>query len=1531
MKRNPVGRKYIGILALAICAGVANGCNWDDSLYQTYVSNDTIVTCEGMSKILVDGFTCTPEGCADCNASELSKCQKFIDSGAFEYSICPREYAQCVDGVCQVSPCVAGQHLKNGACVDDTVQECGSAGNNCENRQGWKEGVCKEGVCKATACLEFSTLQDGECVLAECVGGFLYNHECHKSTVEQCGSISNNCAETVSGWADGNCENHICVPTECKPGYHLNNQADACVGDDNMNCGLIGYACHKGEVCVGGECRENCGLGEILCNHNNVMTCAEPKTNPKYCGIKSADDCGEEAFECAEGEVCVEGNCVQNSCPNTGDTLCYNYLSSQNECINVNADSSAHCGACNYACDAHRLLHATSNTCEAGKCLYTCDTGFVNVGVGQDEASVLCIDPLTDNQYCGAAEDSYGEDCTKKSGMVCVAGKCVYNSCTGNTTNPDLCDISGANVCKNIRSNDADHCGACNYKCSEHSVQNAQSDSCVGGKCSYTCINGYVNVGTGNTADTIECVDPKTDSKHCNATDSSKGKECAVGQVCVDGACLQNSCTDSSETLCSVNSVNQCINVSSTNVNHCGACNYKCSEHAIQNAVSSSCISGKCHYSCTGGYVNVALTAFADTIKCVDPKTDNSYCGATAALSPGKKCGDGQVCVDGQCVYNSCTNKSETLCSTTNGNQCINVNSDDKNHCGTCNYKCSEHAVQDAISSTCSSGKCEYTCSTGYVNVGDGKTADAIRCIDPKTNSDYCNATDSTKGTKCGAGMVCVDSKCVYNSCTNKSETLCSTTSGNQCINLNSDDKNHCGTCNYKCSDHAVQNATSDTCSAGKCQYSCIAGYVNVGNGNTADTIKCIDPKTNSDYCNATNTSKGTKCDSGQVCVDSKCVYNSCTNKSETLCFTTNGNQCINLSTGVVDNEKVNHCGACNYACEDHAIQNATSNKCVSGKCEYSCVAGYVNVGDGKTADTIKCIDPMTNSDYCNATNTSKGTHCESGQVCVEGKCVYNSCTNEGKTLCSTSDGNQCIDLNGDNEKHCGACNYVCASHVVANAAFSACSAGVCRYACTGDLVNIGLDNTAETIHCVDPKSIEYCGAKSNSNIGKNCDSIKNADKVTCNEGKCVVSLCSSGYHWNNNTSSSDDNVCVANTNNACALPKAPIDKIDVLDCTEKAEIGICKPDGKCYVSGCKGDYHIHTYAVDGNICEKDSPEHCGSENNSCMTEGVEKTNCVSKNCVVINCALNYHITADGTGCEINTVEDCGESHSKCDVQNAINTCTTAGKCEFTCDLNYHKTADGTGCEIDDKDHCGSHETSCLSTIVTDAECVINGTTKTCKATSCADGYHLNGNECEADDKTHCGSHETSCLSTIVTDAECVINGTTKTCKATSCADGYHLNGNECEADDKTHCGSHETSCLSTIVTDAECVINGTTKMCKATNCAENYHLYNDTCEKDTIEHCGVDRVVCEKAQNGTADCDNGTCMKSCNNTYLLDLCNGSCVDFQSDMNHCGDCDAKCDESVIPNGDKFACNKGICNVEICVDGYHVENNSCVQN
>lgn len=542
-----------------------------------------------------------------------------------------------------------------------------------------------------------------------------------------------------------------------------------------------------------------------------------------------------------------------------------------------------------------------------------------------EEGGVLCynkcINPKTSSQYCGAddncSEESY-TDCTKNlTENMCVAGQCS-SSC------PD-----GQKNCQ----------GVCLEWSSNHVLECPDSQM--------ICDADYADCD-GDASNGCESAILR-DSAHCGGC----GMACEDGEVCLEGACVTNHCSDSL-TLCATDSGNQCMDTKGSDINHCGACGYMCPATQT-NATLKGCVAGQCEYECTSPYTNIGSATHTN---CVDLSSDHKNCG-----SIGNICTTGAVCLDGQCTLVNCSG-GLTLCATDSGNQCIDLGGTDADNCGTCGYQCSEHPQANATSNVCLDGRCQYECEYDYQNAG---TASSPNCVDFKTDNKHCGS----KGNACQPGQVCVDGKCITNSCTGNL-TLCATDSGNICMDVNGSDANNCGACGYQCSEHSKLNARSSTCKEGKCQYTCDVGYVNSG---TEISPICVNIMSDAKNCGAL----GLNCltvieNSAEVsCNNSLCSVTSCKESYHKY-----GNEC--------EKDDLTNCGTHGVTCSKSDVANSLIVSCDTGKCmAKACENGYSPTVAGKCkAQTV--IDESCGSSLykCPESSAQAGACCSTLAQCHE-------------------------------------------------------------------------------------------------------------------------------------------------------------------------------------------------------------------------------------------------------------------------------------------------------------------------------------------------------------------------------------------------------------------------------------------------------------------------------------------------------------------------------------------------------------------
>ena len=266
--------------------------------------------------------------------------------------------------------------------------------------------------------------------------------------------------------------------------------------------------------------------------------------------------------------------CVKSTCNNAS--------------VNLYTDN-LNCGGCGIVCENGVI-------CENGNCKDTCKSDQILCN-GQ------CIDPQTDNRYCGAQKG-----CTNytncPSGNVCSVGECS-ESC-----------ISGQILCNGqciIPDTDNLYCGA-KEGCKEH-TSCSSGTVCSGGECRESCLSGQILCNG-------QCIDPDSDNRYCGAKEGcAESSKCKDGEVCSGGKCGVT-CV-SGQILCN----GQCIDPTTDN-RYCGA-KEGCTDY-IGCPSGQSCSNGQCKTSCLS---DQALCRG----KCINPQTDNAYCGAKGTCSVENK------------------------------------------------------------------------------------------------------------------------------------------------------------------------------------------------------------------------------------------------------------------------------------------------------------------------------------------------------------------------------------------------------------------------------------------------------------------------------------------------------------------------------------------------------------------------------------------------------------------------------------------------------------------------------------------------------------------------------------------------------------------------------------------------------------------------------------------------------------------------------------------------------------------------------
>ncbi len=407
-----------------------------------------------------------------------------------------------------------------------------------------------------------------------------------------------------------------------------------------------------------------------------------------------------------------------------------------------------------------------------------------------------CIDPLTNNQFCGATGDCQGQNAGTHcdAGTTCINGTCQI-SCLANQL---VCGNDNERRCIDPLS-DNQFCGAklggtCHDENDEsddyQGVACPDDQSCQNGTCKRTCSSheklsedglcyplssfelfhwqeGQIGVCVDHYADcdgdqSNGCeTDLFNDDLNCGECENNVAphQTCKLGEI----VCLE------SYDDCDGDSTNGCETNIFDDINNCGACGY-----VIQNA---SCRQGKplClqHYAnCDDDPSNGCETNLFE---------DLNNCGACGHVAHNAICMSGILTCNHD--YDNCDGDPRNGCE-------ANL-LDDKNNCGACG-----NVVQNA---SCMLGK-PY-CKPDYGDCdGDPTNGCETNIFDDQNNCGACG--NVAQHARCMLGEIeCEDG---YGNCDGDPTNGCETNIFN--------DNNNCGSCNYSCPLHY-------SCLGGKCTY----------------------------------------------------------------------------------------------------------------------------------------------------------------------------------------------------------------------------------------------------------------------------------------------------------------------------------------------------------------------------------------------------------------------------------------------------------------------------------------------------------------------------------------------------------------------------------------------------------------------------------------------------------------------------------------------------------------------------------------
>lgn len=747
---------------------------------------------------------------------------------------------EVVGGACQAKSvsCLGNEHVFENGCEQNSMENCGSHGNDCTKLEGWGSGSCLSGMCSPTSCSDGYSydVNANACVAnAECAVGtthHMFGDVCEENSTENCGAHDNNCTK-LTGWLTGVCEKGVCIAKTCVEGFRVNangvceeacdenqhRQDGECQADTMTDCGAYGNNClamdgWKEGSCVSGKCvAEACQDGfdlleeEKICILHSDCPDGDKHLYESECEDNTVENCGEHGFACADTvEGWLEGTCPHGKC--TASKCKEGFCLSNGVCVDGKADVNA-CGVAGEACKACKgNENCADGVCAEGVC-----------GAGTHVYGTECEED--DDAHCGSHDKACSEH------FACVNANCVCAS--GFHANGTACE-----------KDDNNHCGSHDTVCPTNST-------CSGGTC--VCSAGY------HIKDST-CVKDTTDNCGKEGNKCPDKPDNASSVACKDGACVitcrsnyhvyEATCEENTAencgahgAECNVNTVSLSANVSCTTTT--GVCKVSsCVSHATVS--SGTCV-------CSSGYHKYENTCEENSdAHCGDHNTECSY--KVVPLSTSAKCSTSGVCEATKCESGTTLSGGKCICKTgthlnEKGDAC---EEDSLEHCGSYEVSCNAETVPFGKELACEKGQCvakscvdnatrsttNQTCSCNNKSHAYGNTCELNDDTNCGEHSRACDAKASplSSAFKCSTAGNCQATTCVENAYMNYTMKTCSC-KNNYHVYDNTCEENsdkHCGGHDEVCDVSKVANSTSVNCTSGKCVATkCESGYRVVG------------------------------------------------------------------------------------------------------------------------------------------------------------------------------------------------------------------------------------------------------------------------------------------------------------------------------------------------------------------------------------------------------------------------------------------------------------------------------------------------------------------------------------------------------------------------------------------------------------------------------------------------------------------------------------------------------------------------------
>jgi len=1127
--------------------------------------------------------------------------------------------------------------------------------------------------------------------------------------------------------------------------------------------------------------------------------------------------------DCADGNVCL-GDYCRPVCTSNADcpagTRCrQGEPGTASACVPVDAPRSclfasdcpagSFCtrdGTCQAQCRTDYDCQVTNpyQTCVEGVCALVCAARTADCNASPRDGCEAELDRSV--EHCGRCDERCAA--APHARAACAAGACSVACDEGFAD----CDGDRANGCETDLSEPA-HCGACETRCEGASAlcEVRMTD----GRRSFACATVCGEPSPLRCADS--CVDPQADPLHCGGC----GRACEAGPngeaVCNAGVCAV-ACRDLARYAdCDRQPGNGCEAELARDPAHCGACGTACADgpHA-----RGACLSGACGVTCDTGFGNCDGAAGNGCE--AELLTSPASCGACGNACPAVA-NARPTCAEGRCGFQCSPGYGD--CDGMAANGCETDLQGDRDHCGTCETRCT---AASGAAASCAMGSCASRCGDGLADC-DGNAANGCE-TDTRTSAARCGSC-STPCAPPNATGACAAGVCGVGSC-NPGFANCDGDPGNGCETDTRSNALHCGACVTVC---RFEGAGA-RCSAGVCERTDCGPGLGDCDGSTANGCETT-LATSVSHCGAC----GNACrlaNATATCGSGRCAVLAC-NPGYADCDGNPTNGCE-----VDTRTSVGSCGRCGNAC------NATNGAatCAAGVCGITCASGFGDC-DGMAANGCE-TNLNTTAARCGSCSVACAPANATG-ACTSGRCGVGSC-NPGYADCDGSPANGCEVNLGTDPRHCGACPTVCSS---TNGAPS-CAAGLCRITCASGFADCdgALGNGCETNVTTSATSCGACGSV--------CRPANAAP--ACVAGACRVASCNAGF----------------------------------ADC-----------DGSA-ANGCEVDTRA-------------SASHCGACGRACAAANASST-CAAGACAY-TCNPGYG-DCDGmaaNGCETNlntTPSSCGRCGGACSATNGAATCA-GGVCGITCSAGFANCNGSAtdGCEVNlatNTAHCGRCGGACAPPNATPG-CAAGA----CTVAACNAGYGdcngLAADGCEtalASANAHCGRCGNACAAGSVCSAGACLS---------TCGAGLTFCGGRCVdvATDAAHCSRCGNACPAPANASATCAAGACGYACLAGfgDCDGSAANGCETALGTSVAHCGRCGAACS-ATNGAASCSAGTCGITCNAGFGDcdgNAANGCETNTSTTPSSCGRCGAACSLANATAG----CAGGACTVASCNTGF----------